>query len=109
MAAVKKRATQAGKYKVIPRTDSAAKEGFIMVNGRAIKFDIPVMLADRDVQVLKGMREPMQVDGSVDVRQIMDQMQINQEQANKIAMARSSDPEMNRKLKFVPRFEVIPI
>lgn len=104
-----KKTSKIGEYKVIPRTDSAGKEGFILVNGRPIRFDVPVKLADRDVQVLKGMKEPMQVDVGVDVNKIMDQMQVNQEKANQIARARMAEPEMQKKLRFVPRFEVIQI
>ena len=100
---------KAKRYVVIPRSNEAFKERFAIANGKRVPFDTPVILADGDVKVLKHQREPIQIDGDVNVHQIMDEMRIPQSEANKIAQARANSKDaMGKKIQWVPKYSVHP-
>ncbi len=107
MAAVKEKA-KAKRYIVIPRSNEALKEKFAVANMKRIPFDVPVPLTDMEVRILKEQKEPLQVDEDINVHRIMDEMRITQEQANKIAQARSANRDMGKKIKFVQKYSVVP-
>ena len=102
----KKTEDKARRVIVIPRTNDAMKENFVKVNGKVVPFDVPIVLEPRDIRVLNEMKEPVSVDADVNVYEIMDQMQISQEQANKIAQARAVAGN-GKRIKWVPKFSVM--
>ena len=104
----KKEETKVRRYIVIPRSNEALKERFAVANMKRIPFDTPVPLTELEVRVLKEQKEPIQIEGTVDVHAIMEEMQIPQEKANKIAEARSRNRDIGKKIKFVPKYSVVP-
>jgi hypothetical protein len=98
------------KVKIIvkPATDNAYKEGYAKANGKIIPFDVPVIVDENDVRVLERIKEPKRMDkNAIDVHRIMDDLQITQEKANRIA--RMSEKEgMTGKVdvRYVPRYFV---
>jgi len=104
----KKETKKAGKYIVIPRSNEALKERFAIANGKRVPFDTPVILNADDVTVLKHQREPIQMEGEVNVHQIMDELRVPQAQANKIAEARANNKDMSKRLQWVPKYSVHP-
>jgi len=104
-------ATKANKkgIKIIvkPATDNAYKEGFAKANGKVIPFDVPIIVEPRDVKVLERMKEPKRITSkSIDVRQIMNQMQIPQEKANKIARMSEKENMQNGQIRYTPKYFV---
>ena len=98
--------TKGIKIIVKPATDNAYREKFAKANGKVIPFDVPIIVEERDIKVLQRMKEPKKaIQERIDVNKIMDQMQISQEKANKIA--RSNDKDMNSNgVSFVPKYFV---
>ena len=98
--------TKGIKIIVKPATDNAYKEKFAKANGKVIPFDVPIIVEQRDIRVLQSLKEPRKMEQKrVNVHNIMDQMQITQEKANKIA--RSNDRDMSTGgIQFVPKYFV---
>jgi len=99
---------KAQKYVVIPRSHEALKEKFAVANMKRIPFDVPVVLTETEVRILKEQKEPVAAEKPISVHEIMEEMQINQVQANKIAQARSREQGMGTKINFVPKYSVHP-
>ena len=90
---------------VKPATDNAYKEGYVKINGKVIPFDVTVILEERDIKAIQRIKEPKRTGNrAIDVHQIMNQMQITQEKANKIA--RMNKDIENAEIKFVPKYFV---
>jgi len=107
MAGKKEEQTKVRRYLVIPRSNEALKERFAVANMKRVPFDTPVPLTDLEVRILKEQKEPVAVDATVDVRRIMDEMQVPQETANKIAEARARS-DIGKRIRFVPKYSVVP-
>jgi hypothetical protein len=89
------------------------KERFVKVNGggmiaRPIPFETPVFLTDSEVKAIKRMKDPMQVEGRIDVHELMDKHQITQKKANEMAKLMERDPAANRKFSWVSKYIVTP-
>jgi len=93
------------KVKVIvkPATDNADKEGYAKANGKVIPYDIPVIISQMDLKALERQKEPRKVNSKLDPRAIMEQLQIPQEKANRIA---KNNDIQNAKVKYVPKYFV---
>ena len=102
------KATKKGiKIIVKPATDNAYKEGYAKANGKVIPFDVPVIVEQSDIKVLERMKEPKKVSNKqIDVRNIMNQMQISQEKANKIARMSEKENMQNGQIRYVPKYFV---
>lgn len=98
--------TKGIKIIVKPATDNAYRERFAKANGKVIPFDVPIIVEERDIRVLQRMKEPKKaIEERVDVHKIMNQMQISQEKANRIA--RTGERDMNNNgVSFVPKYFV---
>lgn len=96
------------RYIVVPRSTEAVKEMFCTANGKRIPFDKPVVLSENDVKVLKNQKEPIKIQGEINVQTIMDEFKVPQRQANEIAKARERDGNGTR-VKWVPRYSVVPV
>jgi hypothetical protein len=98
------------KVKVIvrPATDNAYKEGYAKANGKIIPFDIPVVVDENDVKVLESIKEPKRIDSNtIDVHRIMDDLQITQEKANRIArMSEKEGMTGEVNVRYVPKYFV---
>ncbi len=106
MAATKTK-EKAQLYLVIARNNETLKEGYAVSGVKRIPFDTPVALSTRDVENLKRQREPIQIEKQVNVREIMQQHQISQSQANEMAKMISSNPDQGgKKIEFVSKYIV---
>jgi len=76
-----------GEYIVIvhPNTNNARRANYVKVNGKVIPFGVRVILTDNDLVLLRRMHEYEKASGAIDPREIMENMRIPQEKANKIA------------------------
>ena len=108
MAAVKDTKQKVRRYLVIPRSNEALKEKFAVANMKRVPFDVPVPLTDMEVRILKEQKEPVAMDAEVNVHRIMEEMRIPQEEANKIAEARSRGGSMGKRIRFVNKYSVVP-
>jgi hypothetical protein len=85
-----------GEYIVVvtPNTDNARKANFVKVNDKTIPFGVRVILTDNDITLLRRMKDYEKASGAIDPREIMEQLKIPQERANKIA--REAEMEYRR-------------
>ena len=92
---------------ISPRTDNAMKIPFVKVNGKIFPFDKKVELSENDLKAINGMKEPKKKGISIDVKQIMDTMQISQEKANRVARIQEQEGMYgNGNIHFVPKYTV---
>ena len=102
--------TKEKRIKVIvkPATDNAYKEGYAKANGKVIPFEVPVIVNENDIKVLERIKEPKRVDkNSIDIHKIMDDLQITQETANKVAKRSKEDGMTGRvDVRYVPKYFV---
>ena len=102
----KSRAKEAIKVKVLPATDNSRRLGYARVNQKVIPFDVPVIINEQDLKGLKHQKEPVNTaNETINVRKIMDDLQIPQSKANKIASMNESK-DMNSKVDFIPKYFV---
>lgn len=101
----KSKAKKQIKVKILPATDNSRKLNFAKVNGKIIPYDIPTIIDENDLKVLKGLKEPTRQDGSINIGNIMDDLQITQEKANKIARM-SETKDMTSRVKFINKYFV---
>jgi len=90
---------------VNPATDNAHKEGFVKINGKIIPFGIPVLLDEQDILAIERIKEPKRIDNGVDVRQLMDQLQLPQEKVNQL-LRENKDMQTNSKVKYIRKYIV---
>jgi len=89
---------------VKPATDNAFREGYVKVNGKVIPFEVPIIVSENDVKTIERMKEPKRVDDNgINVREIMNNLKIPQEKANRIA--REGNME-KAKIRFVSKYNV---
>jgi hypothetical protein len=104
---------KAKKYIVYARSQEAMKEQFVKINAggmiaRPIPFETPVYLTDDEVKAIKRLREALQIEKRIDVRELMEAHQISQTKASEMAKLMESSPEARRKFSWVPKFIVTP-
>ena len=96
-------------YIVIARSNETIKEGYAMAGARAIPFDTPVAMSDREVESVKRQKEAIQLDKQINVRELMEKHQISQAKANEMAKLIAENPEQGgKKIEFVPKYIVTP-
>jgi hypothetical protein len=98
MANIKKALSDNDKVKIIvePATDNADREGFVKINGKVIPFGVPMIVNRKDVRAIKSIKEPKKKSSTgVDVKAIMEQLQITQEKANRVARNMEKDGIQN--------------
>ena len=93
------------KVVVTPATDNAHKERFVKVNGKVIAFGVPMELTQDDINAIKRLKEPKKSSTGVDVHDIMDQLQITQEKANKI-LRQNKDMQNNVNIRYVNKYNI---
>lgn len=94
------------RVKVIPVTDNSRRMDFVKVNNKIIPFDVPVVINEDDLKALRGLKESVRkTNDFINVRKIMDDLQISQEKANMIARMKETN-EMNSSVDFVPKYYV---
>jgi hypothetical protein len=92
---------------VSPRTDNAIKIPYVKVNGKIIPFDRKVEINENDLKALQGMKEPKKKGLAIDVHQIMDNLKINQEKANRIARLQEREGMYGKgNVQFIPKYTV---
>jgi hypothetical protein len=104
MANIKKNATQAGKYIVIPRSQQTYEEKFAVANNKKIPFETPVVLTDNDVKALERQKEPLKRDSHATVYEIMDKYRVDQKKAAKILQAQQSSGEMGTRIAWSKKY-----
>lgn len=90
--------------KVSAATDNADREGYAKVNGKIIPYDVPVAVTMADYKALKAMKESRKGDQRINPRQIMEELQIPQEQANRIA--RMSEKDFNNSIYWKNKYVI---
>ena len=90
---------------VTPATDNAYKERFLKINGKVIPFGVPVELTQNDINTVKRLKEPKRNTRNRNVYDVMDQLKISQEKANKI-MRDNQDISQDVTIGFVPKYNI---
>jgi 3D (Asp-Asp-Asp) domain-containing protein len=87
---------------ITPNTDNARRLGYVKVNLKIIPLMTKVVLNKNDLKLIENMFEYQKTNGGIDVYEIMRQMRISQEKANKVAreMLKSGE-KMNGKVNAV--------
>ena len=106
MANIKKGATKAGKYIVIPRSNETYQEKYAVANGKKIPFETPVMLSDNDVRALENQKEPMKANSNMTVYEVMDKYQVDQKKATQILRAQASEGNMGTRIAWKAKYIV---
>ena len=89
---------------ISPVDNNDYQEGYAVCGTKRIPFDTPVVLSDHDIKVIKRQKIPAQRPKRIDVRQIMDSMQISQEKANMVARQMEHDSDMKKEIYFRERY-----
>ena len=92
--------------KVLPATDNSRRLGYARINRKVIPFDVPVKVSEQDLIGLRHQKEPTnKANKTINVDKIMNELQVPQEKANKIARMNESQ-NMNSKIEFIPKYFV---
>ena len=90
---------------VTPATDNAYKERFLKINGKVIPFGVPYDLTQNDINTIKRLKEPKKNQRNKSVYDVMEQLKISQEKANKIMRA-NDDMTKDVNIGFVPKYNI---
>jgi hypothetical protein len=90
---------------VMPLTDNARKERFLKINGKVVPFGIPFDLTQDDINAIKRLKEPKRNEQNLSVYDVMDQLKIPQEKANKI-MREGGELTKKQNIGFVPKYSI---
>lgn len=95
-------------YRVIvtPTDSRDYNENYAVSGVKRIPFSREVVINPHDMKQIKQQKSPIQVSGQINVREIMDTMGITQEKANGVARQMQSEPDMNKKFRYVPKYNV---
>ena len=97
------------RYIVVARSQDTIKEGYAFANGKRIPFETPVVLSDAQVATIKHQKEPIQVEKSVSVHEIMQQHQVSQTKASEMAKLIAENPDQGgKKIAYVNKYIVYP-
>jgi hypothetical protein len=101
------------KYVIYARSQETMKEKYVKINAggmraRPLPFETPIFLTDKEVAAIKRIKEPMQIEGRIDVHELMEKHQISQTKANEMAKLMESDPAARRKFSWVAKYIVTP-
>lgn len=95
-------------YRVIVTPTDARdyNENYAVSGVKRIPFSREVVISAHDLRQIKQQKSPIQVTEQINVREIMDSMSISQEKANRVARQMQSEPDMNKKFRYVPKYNV---
>ena len=92
---------------VSPATDNAHKEALLKINGKRIPFGIPIKVEERDIKTIERINEQKRsTNRSLNVHQIMEDMKISQEKANRVARLSEKENIGNSQISYVPKYFV---
>ena len=109
MAVAKEKPTKRKMYLVIARSTETMKEMYAWANGAKIPFETPVPLNDTQIATLKHQREPIQVEKTTTIRDIMEKHSVDQAKANQMLKLIADNPEQGgKKITYVSKYIVTP-
>jgi len=109
MATVKKETTKRKLYMVIARSTETMKEMYVWANGVQIPFETPLPLTDTQIATIKRQREPIQIEKTTTVRDIVEKHQVDQAKANQMLKLIAENPEQGgKKITYVDKYIVTP-
>jgi hypothetical protein len=94
---------------VIARSTETMKEMYVWANGVQIPFETPLPLTDAQITTIKRQREPIQIEKTTTVRDIMEKHQVDQAKANQMLKLIAENPEQGgKKITYVSKYIVTP-
>ena len=93
------------KVVVTPSTDNALKESFVKVNGKVIPFGVPMELTQDDINAIKRLKEPKRTGSQMTALELMEQLKIPQEKANKL-LRENVDMRQKMNVRYVNKYFV---
>lgn len=93
------------RYMIIARNTETIKEQVANANGKQIPFETPVFLTEKDVQTLERQKEPIQVEQSVSVHELMQKHACTVDKAQEMAKLIRENPDQGgKKITYVSKY-----
>jgi len=109
MAVAKEKQKTRTKYLVIARSTETMKEQYAWANGVQIPFETPVGLSDAQITALKRQKEPIQIEKTTTVMDIMEKHAVDQAKANQMLKLIQENPEQGgKRITYVSKYIVTP-